>query len=209
MSTINESKAVMDKLDSLMSAAKEFGNQSEQLEKAKGSFAEYVAEVSKTDQKLKAVISKCDEYIESVQGLLNTDFSAPIKEIADRAEQSITACREQCQEVTADFTEALNAFEQRRPAFEEKTASMLQEISDSVDQVREELSTTVLETVEQSRDELVKVKQEAASMQAKLDAMKAELEAEKVWRVKNEVMIKVGAIVAGLAAVASIINLFI
>ena len=209
MSTINESKAVMDKLNNLTSAAEEFGNQSKQLEKAKGSFTEYLTAVAETNEKLQEVISKCDEYIASVQGLLNTDFSAPIREIAEKAEQSITACKEQCQEVTADFTVALNAFEQQRPAFEEKTASQLQEISDSVDQVREELSTTVLETVEQSRDELVKVKQEAAAMQAKLDAMKAELEAEKVWRVKNEVMIKVGAIVAGVAAVASIINLFI
>lgn len=209
MSTTNESKAVMDKLESLMSAAAEFGNQSEQLAHAKGSFDEYLAAVSDTDKKMQAIIEKCNEYIESVQGLLNKDFSAPIKESAEKAEQSIKACKDQCEEVSAQFKEALSLAEQQRPAFEEKTAAQLQELSDSVDQVREELSTTVLETVDQSRAELVKVKQESSSMQTDLAAVKTEMEASKAWRIKNEMLIKVGVIAAAIAAVASIVNIFI
>ena len=205
----NESKAVKEKLDGLMAAAAEFGSQSAQLAKVRESFEENVAKAGQVEQQMRAVVEKCDEYINAVQALLEKDYSAQIDAIVAETGKSVEACKEQCEAVTAQYKEALSLLEQQRPAFEEKTASQLQELSDSVDQVREELGTTVLETVEQSRAELVKVKQESSAMQTDLAAVKTEMEASKAWQIKNEMLIKIGVIAAAIAAVASIVNLFI
>ena len=233
-----ESKAIMEKLDGLISAAEEFGNQSEQLSKARGSFDDYLAAAAQAEERMAAVIEKCNEYMDSVQSLLKKDYSDQIDAVVKKTGDAVKACKEQCEQVTADYKEALGLFEQQRPAFEdaqnkmlaateagftkedelirqtaagleEKTVSLVQELSDTVEQIREELTTTVLETVEQSVSELAKIKQESAAMQKDLEAVKSELEATKAWQIKNEMLIKIGVIAATIAAVASIVNLFL
>ena len=233
----DETKAIKEKLDALMAAAEEFGNQSAQLSKARSSFDEYIAAASKAEEKMLSVIDKCNEYIDSVHALTEKDFSGWLSSVEKETCEAVQVCREQCEIVSAEYKEALALFERQKPVFEasqeklaarteagfadeaelirqtaagleEKTSFLLRELSDTIDQVKEDLNTTILETLEQACNDLVKLKQKNDVLQSELASVKADLDAAKTWRIKNEVLIKVGAIVAGIAAVASIINLF-
>ena len=233
-----ESKALKEKLDGLMSAAEEFGNQSAQLSKVSGSFDAYAAAASKAEEKMQAVIDKCNEYIDSFHTLTEKDFSGQIDSILKDTGAAVQACKEQCERVSAEYKEALALFERQKPVFEaaqvklaertetgfadeaglirqtaesleKKAASLAQELTDSVEQMKEELNLAITEQAGQILVEFVKVKQANDAIQAELTATKAELEAAKEWRIRNELLIKISLIAATLAAVASIVNLFV
>ncbi len=235
---INDSKAIMDKLSSLITAAEEFGNQAEQLANARGDFDRYLISVKSTDEKMVEVIKKCDEYIETARVLVERDLSDQIKEIVESTEASVKECKSQCEKVTQDYKEAVALFEQQKPTFEEhqrkmvatveagfeketattkeavagleeKAGSLAQSLSESLGQVKSEIATLIVEESEKTIATLSAIKEDNDTLRAELSATKDELSTIKEWQKKNELYIKLGAIAACVAALAAIVGLFV
>ena len=235
---IYDSKAMMDKLSSLLSAAEEFKNQSEQLAAARGDFDSYLVSVKKTDEMMVKVIKKCEEYIDSARELVGQDLTAQIKEIVESTEASVAACKTQCEQVTADYKEVVALFEQQKPSFEEqqkrmveavekgferetasrkealagleeKTASLVQNLSESIENVKSMAFSVIADASDKSLAEIKTVGEESSTIRAIVTDLGTEIATAKEWQKRNELLIIIGVAAACLAALASVIGLFV
>ncbi len=235
---ISESSAIAEKLNGLISAAEEFGSQSEQLTKVRNAFDAYVTSAAQTEKQMIEVVEKCNEYIQLVYNVVEKDYSERITPTIESTVKAASDCQEQFEQVTAEYKNALHIFEEQKEyyekkqeemasltetafekeaelirrmgnALEAKASSRFKSLTESENLANEELSQTILSVSKELAVRIGAVQKKNDFLSLEMEAIKTELEASKMWRAKKELQIRIGVIAAGIAALASIVGLFI
>ena len=225
----------MEKLSSLINAAADFGQQSEQLSKSRGDFDSYLATVKETNRQMLVVVEKCNEYIEIARRLVEKDLSAQIERIVESTEEAVKDCKIHCQEVTAEYEAVVKLFEQQKSVLDDQRNQMvyavnsgfeseagnikeackkLEEVmgnaSRSLSECLTSTETNISEFIQKCFDEgYTAADKDKKELLAELAIIKDELSQIKSWQQKNDLFIKIAAIAACIGAIATIVGLFI
>lgn len=111
--------------------------------------------------------------------------------------------------VEAGFEKETATTKEAVAGLEEKASSLVKSLSESLGQVKGDIATLILEESEKTIASLSAIIEDNDTLRAELSATKDELSTIKDWQKKNELFIKLGAIAACVAALATIVGLFI
>lgn len=106
-----QAEALMNKMNTLIAAADEFGSQSEQLAAARGDFDEYLKAVKSTDETMISLISKCDEFVNALKTFADEEIAEKYKDVVKYTEDTITACKNSSEEVSKAAENVIDDYE--------------------------------------------------------------------------------------------------
>lgn len=150
-----ESKVLMDKLQGLMKAAEEFGNQSTQLAKSRGDFDAYLAGVNETNERMVALVTRCNEYLDAAHELVHQDLFAGVSDL-------VADCKAHCELVTSQYEEVLAKFEAQKQLFDDTQTALVATVEKEI--------RTVDEDFKASADKLAGIEADILATQERIKA---------------------------------------
>lgn len=134
-----DSKLLKEKLDAVISAAEEFGQQSEQLNAAKRSIHDLISANNELHDQFVHIAESTQDYMDTAKKLIDEGFTAQINEDIQRVNAVIEQCEAQVTDITAQYSSVISTFKEHEDRLHVQQEKVLQQTDKGFGETIEQL----------------------------------------------------------------------